>query len=87
MGRTGLIVVMAGLWLLLAAQLGLAFAGLPPAVTTGLVMVIAAGQAGLVLWFDMRLGEAPALVRLVAFGAVGWLSVLFGLGLADWLTR
>ncbi len=83
----GLAGVLGLLWVLLAAEIGLDRAGLPFGLMTALVMLCAAGQALLVLWFDMRLGEAPALVRLVAFGAVGWLSVLFGLGLADWLTR
>ena len=87
MARKRLLAVLVGQWLVLGAMVGLTFADLSAAVTTALVMALAAGQALSVLWFDMRLSEAPALVRLVAFGAAGWLSVLFGLGLADWLTR
>lgn len=87
MARGRLLLVLAGQWLLLAAMVLVNRAGLPPAVMTAVVLLAAAAQAGLLLWFDMRLGQAPGLVRLVAFGAVGWLAVLFGLGLGDWLTR
>lgn len=82
-----LLAVLAVLWLLLAAQIGVNAAGIPSGVMTFLILTAAIIQAGLLLFFDMRLGDGPALIRLIALGAVCWLSILFGLGLTDWLTR
>ena len=51
------------------------------------VMLIAATQALLILWFFLHLRRATALVRLAALAAFFWAAVLFGLSLSDYLTR
>jgi len=51
------------------------------------IMLIAATQALLILWFFLHVRRATALVRLAAFAAFFWAAVLFGLSLSDYLTR
>lgn len=47
----------------------------------------AAGQAGLVIFGFMQLGQHSALVRFFALGAGFWLLFMFTLTLVDLLTR
>jgi cytochrome c oxidase subunit 4 len=79
----GAILVGIGLLALLAATVGATFSGLGSWAN----MVIAAAKAALVLWFFMELRSGNGLLRLVAFGSLAWLAILFGLGFSDWLTR
>jgi cytochrome c oxidase subunit IV len=51
------------------------------------IMLIAAMQALLIVWFFLHLRQAPPLIRLAAFAAFFWVTVLFGLSLSDYLTR
>jgi cytochrome c oxidase subunit 4 len=53
------------------------------AVTLGL----AVAQAALLLWYFLELRTATGLIRLAAAAGFFWLSLLFALGLNDWLTR
>jgi cytochrome c oxidase subunit IV len=52
-----------------------------------LVIGIASVQAFLVAWFFLHLRSATSLVRLSAFATFFWLTVMFALSLADYLTR
>jgi cytochrome c oxidase subunit 4 len=83
MGRAAIVAVGTLLLLLLAATVWATVLGLGAWAN----LAIAAAKAALVLWFFMELRSGPPLLRLFAFGAVAWLSILFGLGFADWLTR
>jgi cytochrome c oxidase subunit IV len=51
------------------------------------IMLIAATQALLIVWFFLHVRRASALVRLAAFAAFFWAAVLFSLSLSDYLTR
>ena len=51
------------------------------------VLLGAAGQAALVLFGFMQLGQHSALVRFFALGAGFWLLLMFTLTLVDLLTR
>jgi cytochrome c oxidase subunit 4 len=66
---------------ILAAQLDIG--RLKPVVNLG----IAAMKAALILWFFMHLRTRGPLVRLFALGGFVWLTLLFGLGFGDWLSR
>ena len=78
-----LVIVYAALLGLLALTIGASLIRLGMAVN----IVIAFAKAGLIFWFFMELRASSGLVRLFAFAGGFWLSVLFGLGLVDWLTR
>jgi cytochrome c oxidase subunit 4 len=71
---------------LLAATIGVAHLELG-ALNPVLNLSIAAAKAFLIAWFFMHVREASPLVRLAAFAGLLWLVTLFGLSLADWLTR
>lgn len=76
----------AGLLLLLAATLGYAY--LPDAPAKSAVgLAVAAAKAGLIAAVFMQLRSASTLVRLAATIGLGWLSLLFLFGFADFLTR
>lgn len=83
MTRKGAILVGLALLTLLAATVGATFLDLG----TGANMGIAAAKAGLILWFFMELRGSGGLLRMVAFGSIAWLAILFGLGFVDWLSR
>jgi cytochrome c oxidase subunit 4 len=72
--------------LLLGIGIGISKLDLGPFKTVP-IMLIAATQAVLILWFFLHLRRASALVRLAAFAAFFWAAVLFGLSLSDYLTR
>lgn len=52
-----------------------------------LILLLAAGQAFLIIWFQMHVREEPGLVRLFAFGGLFWIVIMMSLSLTDWLTR
>lgn len=83
MTRMGAIFVGIALLMLLSATIGATFLGLGAGANVG----IAAVKAALVLWFFMELRNSGGLLRLVAFGSMAWLAILFGLGFVDWLSR
>lgn len=75
-----------GLLVLLGLTVSLAFVPLGIgnlAVALGIAFV----KAGLIAIFFMHLRRDSGLVRLVAIAGLLWLSLLFGLSLADYLTR
>jgi cytochrome c oxidase subunit IV len=72
--------------LLLAATMGVSQLELG-ALNPILNLAIAAAKAFLIVWFFMHVREGAPLVRLFAFAGLFWLLLLFGLSLADWLTR
>jgi cytochrome c oxidase subunit 4 len=57
------------------------------ALNSALNLTISAVKAFLVARFFMHVLASSGLVRLVSAGALFWLSILFGLSLADYLTR
>ncbi|MDX1654872.1 MAG: cytochrome C oxidase subunit IV family protein [Candidatus Competibacteraceae bacterium] len=74
------------LLVLLALTVGLAFIRmgiLNPIVA----LTIAAAKALLIALFFMHLRHSTTAVKLAAAGGLVWLSLLFGLSLADYLTR
>jgi cytochrome c oxidase subunit IV len=48
---------------------------------------IAAIKTLLVAWLYMDLRTAPPVARLFGLGLILWLTIMFGLGIPDWLTR
>jgi caa(3)-type oxidase subunit IV len=74
------------LLLLLGATVTLAYVPLG-AFNTALSYMIAAGKAALVFIFFMHLNRSPAFVRLVAVTGFLWLTFLFSLTFADYVTR
>jgi len=48
---------------------------------------IAGAKALLIAFFFMHLVDSPALVRVVAIGALIWFSILMSLTLGDYVTR
>jgi cytochrome c oxidase subunit 4 len=84
--RTVFLVVYLACLVLLGATIGVAHLELG-ALNPALNLSIAAAKAFLIAWFFMHLREASPLIRLVAFADLLWLLTLFGLSLADWLTR
>ncbi len=84
--RTTFVLVYLALMLLLASTIGVAQLELGfwnPVLN----LTIATIKAALIVWFFMHLREVPGIVRLAALGGVLWLAIMFGLSLADWLTR
>lgn len=76
----------AGLMLLVAATIGYAlWPGAP--LKTGVALAIAAAQVGLIATIGMGLRRAAWLVRLAALAGVAWLSLLYLIAFADYLTR
>lgn len=75
-----------GLLLLLAATAGLAYVPLG-AFNLVLALAISTAKTLLVMLIFMRLRSASAVVRLVAIAGFAWLSLLFLITLADYLTR
>jgi len=72
--------------LLLMTTFGLAFVPLGwgnPVVA----LLIATIKAGLVIVFFMKLGRAPALLRLTACVGLFWMAISFTLTFSDFLTR
>ena len=78
--------VWAGLLLMLAANVGVALLPLGR-VKTPLNLLLAVAQASLMFVVFMRLNRASALVKLTAAAGLVWLSFLFLIGSADYLTR
>ncbi len=75
-----------GLLAILAANVGVAFAPLGR-VKTPVNLLLAVVQASLMFAVFMRLNRASALVKLTAAAGLVWLSFLFLIGSADYLTR
>lgn len=48
---------------------------------------IALIKAALVMWVFMHLNEMRGLILVFALGALLWIAILFGLTMADYLTR
>ena len=78
--------VWVGLLALLALNVGVAFLPLGPAKTP-LNLALAVIQASLMFAVFMRLNRASTLVKLTAGAGFVWLSFLFLIGSADFLTR
>ena len=78
--------VWVGLLALLAANIGVTFLPLGPAKTP-VNLAVAVTQASLMFAVFMRLNRASALVKLTAAAGLVWLSFLFLIGSADFLTR
>lgn len=77
-------------WAALAAAIAVTclYANLPNGpLKPAVALAIAAGQALVSGVLFMRLGRASALVRLAAAAGFLWLSLLFILAFADYLTR
>ncbi len=79
-------VVWIALMLLLAATVTSAYVPLG-AFNSAINLVIAAIKVVLVALFFMRLKSSNALIRLAAITGLFWLSILFVLSGADYLTR
>ena len=71
---------------LLAVNIGLTFLPLGRA-KTAVNLAVAVVQASLMFTVFMRLNRASALVKLAAAAGLVWLSFLFLIGSADFLTR
>jgi cytochrome c oxidase subunit IV len=84
--RATFVVVWLSALVLLGINIGIAKLDLGPFKPLP-IMLIAATQALLILWFFLHVRRAPALVRLAAFAAFFWAAVLFGLSMSDYLTR
>ncbi|WP_174302087.1 cytochrome C oxidase subunit IV family protein [Caulobacter sp. S45] len=78
--------VWVGLLGLLAVNIGVSFLPLGPAKTP-VNLAVAVVQASLMFVVFMRLNRASALVKLTAAAGLVWLSFLFLIGSADFLTR
>lgn len=50
-------------------------------------LAIAVCKAGLVAWVFMRVARSGPAITLAALAGIGWLALLGGLGLADFLAR
>lgn len=74
------------LMLLLGATVGSAYIPLG-ALNTAINYIIAAGKAALVFIFFMHLNRSPAFLRLAAVTGFLWLTFLFSLTFADYITR
>ena len=75
-----------GLLGLLALNIGVALLPLGP-VKTPVNLLVAVAQASLMFAVFMRLNRASALVKLTAAAGLVWLSFLFLIRSADFLTR
>ena len=71
---------------LLAINIGVSFLPLGRA-KTAVNLAVAVVQASLMFTVFMRLNRASALVKLTAAAGLVWLSFLFLIGSADFLTR
>ena len=83
---SGSALVWIGLLALLAVNIGLTFLPLGRA-KTAVNLAVAVVQASLMFTVFMRLNRASALVKLTAAAGLVWLSFLFLIGSADFLTR
>ena len=83
---SGPALVWVGLLGLLAVNIGLTFLPLGRAKTP-VNLAVAVVQASLMFVVFMRLNRASALVKLTAAAGLIWLSFLFLIGSADFLTR
>ena len=83
---SGPALVWLALLVLLAVNIGLTFLPLGRA-KTAVNLAVAVVQASLMFAVFMRLNRASALVRLAAAAGLVWLSFLFLIGSADFLTR
>jgi cytochrome c oxidase subunit 4 len=81
------LLALAGLLLLTAATVALAFLALPGPAHVALAMTIAALKAGLIAACFMHLGHEDRPTRTMAISGVAWLAILFLFVLADFLTR
>jgi cytochrome c oxidase subunit 4 len=54
---------------------------------SGVAILIASLKALIVLAIFMRLARASALIRFAAFAGLAWLTILFVLGGADYISR
>jgi cytochrome c oxidase subunit 4 len=81
-----LLLVWAALLALLALTVGASFllAG-PASLVTGIA--IAAAKAALIYWVFMHLRRERGLVRLVAWGVLAWIAILFVMTQLDTATR
>ena len=77
---------LAGLLALLAATAGIAYLPLG-ALNTVLALLSSVAKTALVMVFFMRLRTESQVIRLVALAGFVWLSMLFLITLADYLTR
>ncbi len=84
--RTTFVLVWLSAMVLLGINIGISKLDLGPFAPLP-IMLIAATQGLLIVWFFLHLRRAAALVRLAAFAAFFWVAVLFGLSLSDYLTR
>ena len=83
---SGPAMVWGGLLALLAVNIGRTFLPLGRA-KTAVNLAVAIVQASLMFVVFMRLNRASALVKLTAAAGLVWLSFLFIIGSADFLTR
>ena len=74
------------LMLLLVATVASAYIPLGP-FNTAINYIIATGKAALVFIFFMHLERSPAPLRIAAVTGLLWLSFLFTLSFADYVTR
>ena len=78
--------IWAALVVLLAMTFGYAF--LPDApLKLPVSLAIAAAKALLIATFFMQLRQATGLVRMAAIAGVAWVSLLYIIAFADYLTR
>ena len=81
-----LLLVWAALMLLLAITVTATFLPLGN-VRIAVSYGVAVAKAALVLWFFMELRDDDGLARLAGIAAFAWISILFVLVIADYLTR
>src|SRR5579863_6552815 len=79
--------ILIALLLLTFLTVGLSFFELPQPLHVAAGLTIAAVKASLVILFFMHAIESPRVTWCVIVASVVWLVILFGLTLADYLTR
>lgn len=76
-----------GLLVLLAINIGLAYAPLTQHLRLPVKLTICFGMAFVLMVFCMHLHRATGLLRLAAATGFGWLAIMIGLMLTDYFTR
>lgn len=83
---TGYVCVFAGLLVLTALTVSVAFVDLGGLNNT-VALLIASGKAWLVVAFFMHVRHGSALVKSTITAGCAWLAILIGLTMSDFLTR
>lgn len=79
------VLILAGLIVILGANIGLAFVPLGAGLAANVLLAL--GSVVLIALFFMELEKEPALNRLFAASGVAWMAILFMLLFGDYFTR